>query len=227
MCYLQLCLSKNVFHHGCIVDLLEKCNATHAIKDVANAVCDKINEQTCRKILLSSERFLEIIVLNSKSFINFIQFLQDTLNVIVIYINRDSKSIVNSGLRHFLSIVNESNIKYYSNYFGFKLNKINNYFNVLDVNYCMLGWINKAYEKLRKIDVDLIEVKYNDNIIHEIFNSIDELKNAKFNQILTFNKIRINTFSNRKFEDYVRFCTNSYYSTSKVPFISYNQFQLM
>jgi hypothetical protein len=227
LCYISFRFSKTACHHGYIVDVLEKYNSLLSIKRFADWVFYEINKQDCSNIIISSERFLELIVYQFRTFDYFINNLKSSLNVVLVYIDRKTQSIVESGIRHFLNIVNEKNVKYYSNYFGFKLNKINNYFELNDVEDCMLNWITDAYKKLKVFDCNYITVKYSNNVIYDILNSINVNIDINLIKDLLKNQIKFNnysTFSKTDLINYSKFCSFNYNSSKKIEFVTLKKF---
>lgn len=225
--YTSFCLSKTVYHHGYFVDVLEECNSALSINRFVDRFFYEINKQDCSKIIISSERFLELIVFKFKTFEYFINILKSSLNIVLVYIDRKPQSIVESGIKHFLNIVNEKNVRYYSNYFGFKLNNINSYFELNDVEDCMLNWITDAYKRLKSFDCNYIMVKYSNNIIQNIMHSININIDINLIKDLLKNQIRLNsysTFSRTDLVNYSKFCSFNYNSSKKIEFVSLKEF---
>ena len=221
-------MAGNSFHHGDIVNRLELDDSESSIRNVVNSLYEEIEIVNCHKIIISSERFLELIMNSQNTFSKFIEILQSKLNVVIVFITRDIESIVTSGLKHFVSIVNENNVKTYAKIFGFRLNPINNYFDLNEVEANMHQWISQSYLKIRKLKINCISINYSCDIITSILNFLTNFESEGTIEKLLSDQKKMNRFNNFKqnnFLQYSEFCAKKFKSEEKTNFIRYTDFK--
>ena len=226
ICYAETGIAKGRHHHGFFSDQIESYGNGKEVSQLVTDLILEVEKTTQNKILLSSERFLELIMLDPRAFECFVKKLEKHFNVIIVSILRDYPAIVDSGIRHFINTVSLENINYYSDYFGFKINKINKYFNLDEVRNCFYLWIKKAYDNINSINFTKISIPYSRNVIPRILSEISGSKLQDLNSYLKDSDIRMNknNFKYSILKEYEIHCSNLYSSDKYVEFITYDSF---
>lgn len=226
ICYAATGIAKGRHHHGLFSDQMEQYGDGKEVSQLVTDLLLEIEKITQNKIILSSERFLELIMLNPSAFDCLVKKLEKHINVIIVSIHRDYTAIVDSGIRHFINTVNFGNIDYYSDYFGFKINKINKYFNLDEVRERFFLWIEKAYDNIKSINFTKISIPYSGSVIPCILSEISGSRLQDLNIYLKGSDIRMNKnyFNNSMLKEYEIHCSNLYFSDKDVEFITYDSY---
>lgn len=224
--YAETGIAKGRHHHGLYSDLMEQYGDGKEVSQLVTDLLLEIEKITQNKIILSSERFLELIMLNPSAFDCLVKKLEKHFNVIIVSIHRDYTAIVDSGIRHFINSVNFGNIDYYSDYFGFKVNKINKYFNLDEVRKSFYLWIKKAYENINSIKFTKISISYNRSVIPRILSEISGSRIQDLSIYLKGSDIKLNKnyFNYSMLEEYEIYCYNFFKNDKSVKFITYDYF---
>lgn len=219
-------IAKGRHHHGLFSDQMESYGDGKEVSQLVTDLLLEVEKIDQNKIILSSERFLELIMLDPSVFECFVKKLEKHFNVIIVSILRDYPAIVDSGVRHFINTINLENIDYYSNYFGFKINKINKYFNLDEVRKSFYLWIEKAYDNINSINFTKISIPYSRSVIPRILSEISGSRLNDLNIYLKGSDIRMNKnyFNHSMLREYENFCRNLYLSEKEAEFITYNSF---
>lgn len=220
----------NFYHqsdHHRLVDLLYTIDERE-INIIIKSFAEYSYKNNLNLILLSSEKFTELLMRDYHKFLYFCKELKKYFELTILFVKRDINRIVDSGLRHILHIINKENVFYFSNFFGFKLNVVNFHFDIEEVRACITDWILKAYNKIQDISFNTIEVKYDKDIIFEILSNIPYIEKDHIRiESENFNE-KHNTYSISDHEDYLfylEYLNKIYLSSEKREIVNYFDFK--
>ena len=220
-------MKRNEYDHSRLVDLIQK-RPSSEIPSTINEISNIINVSNINKVLLSSEKFLELAVYDMKKIQNIFHELGKEYDLSIIYIKRNINEIVDSGIRHFLSIMNKKHILHYSKYFEFDVNPINYYFDFNDVRQSMLKWIQNAYFIIDKINIKKLSLEYSYENIPLMLNRIFEIDQKLIMNVCQNYTERYNSYpvsDSTKLKEYMEFCKKNYMLKQYFELISYNEFK--
>ena len=146
-------------------------------------------------------------------------------DVNIIYIKRNIFEIVDSGVRHFLSIMSRKNILFYAKYFEFNINPINYYFDLNEVKDSMLKWIKNAYFLIVKVNIKKISIEQNKENIPTLLKEIFEKDQKLIMNLFPIESERFNSYpvhDHKKLKEYKEFCKKIFVQTN-----TYNLFLTM
>jgi hypothetical protein len=225
--YPNMLMESNETEHSRLVDLIQK-SQIKQIPSLVKEITKNINKPNNNKILFSSEKFMELAMHDVNKMQLFLDEIGKEYEVIIIYIKRNIFEIVDSGVRHFLSIMSRKNNLYYAKYFEFNINPINYYFDFNEVKDSMLKWIKNAYFIIDKINIKKISIDHNEENIPIILKEIFEKDHKLFMNFFPIDSERFNSYpvdDHKKLKEYKEFCKKNFCSNQFIQLISYNEYK--
>ena len=217
----------NKSNHHRLVDLLYK-KDEREINIIIKSFAEFAYNNNFNLILLSSEKFTELLMHDYHKFLYFCKELQKHFELTILFVKRDINRIFDSGLRHILHIISKENVFHFSKLFGFELNIVNFHFDIEEVRACIADWILTAYNKIQDISFNTIEVNYDRDIIFEFFSNIPYIEKDHIRiESENFNE-KYNTYSINDHEDYLfylEYLKKIFLSSEKREIVNYFDFK--